>query len=154
MWTKSDYQALIDTVTDHHLLSGLFDRVNQHESKKAPGNGLTADIYLEDLLPYPPGSGMQKTSGIVIVASRIMFDMLIEPLDNLDPMMFEAANDLIGRIHGDFTLGGLVRNVDLLGASGQALRAESGHINIDSKMLRAVEVHIPCIVNDLWDQVA
>jgi hypothetical protein len=47
-----------------------------------------------------------------------------------------------------------VRNVDLLGAYGAGLSALAGYLNVDNKMFRVVDLTLPLIVNNVWEQVA
>ena len=151
-WTKVDFKALRDSLTSHCLASGVFDRVDQHEPKKAPGTGVTAAIYLLKIRPYPAGSGMRATTGVVTMAIRSYLSMLQEPQDDIDAVLFEASNEVMLRLSGDFTLDGLIRNIDLMGASQESLEAEMGYVTIDGKMQRISLVTVPCIVNDLWSQ--
>jgi hypothetical protein len=53
---------------------------------------------------------------------------------------------------GDFTLGDVVQEVDLLGEVGVPLRAQAGYITINQTMYRCMDITLPLIVNDLWSQ--
>jgi hypothetical protein len=64
-----------------------------------------------------------------------------------------AMTGLIGAYSADFTLGGSVRNIDLLGEYGEKLGAQAGYITIGGVMYRIMTLTIPCIVNDMWEQV-
>ncbi len=57
-------------------------------------------------------------------------------------------------LSGAFTLTGNARNIDLQGAAGQPLAAASGFIMHESTLFRVAEVTIPCVVNDMWNEVA
>jgi hypothetical protein len=56
---------------------------------------------------------------------------------------------------GDFALGFAdgIRQIDLLGASGQSLSSQSGYVEIDKKMYRVVDITIPVIINDMFSQL-
>lgn len=146
--------ALFNAMESHALASGLFESVNGHEPKSAPSNGLTAAVWSQTIGPAPRGSGLAVTSGLLTFFLRIFQNMLMEPQDAIDPLVLNAVDKLFAAYSGDFTLGGLVRNVDLLGATGTALSAQAGYINQDGRLYRAMTITIPLIVNDLWSQEA
>jgi hypothetical protein len=133
---------------------GLFERVNTSEPKNAPGNGLTAAVWLQMVSPVAAASGLAATSARVEFMLRIYSNMLQEPQDAIDPEILSAVDVLMGAYSGDFDLGGTVRNVDLLGAHGVGLSAVAGYLSVDNKMFRVVDVTLPLIVNDVWEQVA
>jgi hypothetical protein len=85
---------------------------------------------------------------------RLYTSMLAEPQDYIDPNLVKALDALMNAYSGDFTLDGLIRNVDLLGQTGTPLQAEAGYINIDGKMMRVVTITLPMIINDAWEQTA
>ena len=74
----------------------------------------------------------------------------------IDPKVMAAVTDYMGSLSGDFLLGnvGGVRNVDLLGQTGQALDAQAGYIEIDKTVFRVMTIQIPVIINDMFVQVA
>lgn len=149
-----DFLALTDAVQSHALSSGWFDSVNGFEPKSAPGNGLTAAVWLQDISPVPSGSGLATTAARVELNVRIYTSMLSEPMDAIDPNMASAASDLMSRYSGNFTLGGLVRNVDLLGQAGEAMRGRAGYLTINNLMYRVFTITLPLIVSDVWEQAA
>lgn len=149
-----DVAAVLDTIISHALSSGQFERVNAHEPKNTPGNGLTCSIWAQNIVPLQQGSGLNSTSGVITWWARIMADMLQEPQDAIDTNLLIATIDVMGRISGDFTLGGTVRNVDLLGQTGNSLSAEAGYVDIAQRKYRCMTITIPAIVNDIWSQTA
>jgi hypothetical protein len=120
-----DSNAIIDAVASHAAASGWFERVNRHEPKNAPGHGLTAAVWVDQLGPVPAGSGLRKTSARVVLNVRVFQNMLAEPQDEIDPNMMSAVDALMTAYSGDFELGGNVRNVDLLAQAGTPLAAPS-----------------------------
>lgn len=148
-----DSAKLYDAMVSHALASGYFETVNMHEPKRAPGNGLTAAVWLQRLLPVPRGSGLSATSVLVVFSLRIFQNMLMEPQDAIDPNMLRAVDSLCASYSGDFTLGGLIRKVDLLGSSGSSLSAEAGYIKQDDRLFRVMTLTVPLIVNDVWEQL-
>lgn len=150
-----DGAGLLAAVTSHAQALGLFERVNKHEPKNAPGNGLTAAVWVQRIEPIKK-SGLDKTSGRIELSVRIFTSMLAEPQDGIDPNMIAAADALLAAYSGDFELGGnlQVREIDLLGEHGVPLSAQAGYIEQDRKQLRVMTITLPLIVNDIWNQEA
>lgn len=146
--------SLFDQVTSHAMTLGIFDRVNRHEPKNAPGNGLSCSIWVDVIRPLPQASGLASTSGLVSFHCRVTSNMLAEPQDDIDPAILTAVTTLIGEYSGHFTLGGIVRDVDLLGQFGTALAAQAGYLNQDSRLFRVMVITLPIVINDMWTQVA
>ena len=150
-------KALFTAVVDHAQTLGLFERVNGHEPKNAPGSGLTAAVWVQKIGPVPRESGLAATTGRVEFSLRIYTNMLAEPQDEIDPAVTGACLTLIGVYSGDFDLGlapsfedGMF--VDLLGAYGDPLAGQAGYLNQDAKLYRVMTVTLPLIVGDLWQQ--
>jgi len=146
-------EDVFDAVVSDAQASGYFDKVNQHEPKRKPGNRLTAAVWLQSIEPIALASGLASTSGRIVFILRIYSNMLQEPQDMIDPNMARACSNLMRRYHDDFDFGGAIRNVDLLGQFGIALSAQSGYLELDNAMYRVMDIQIPCIVNDIWPQV-
>ncbi len=146
--------ALFDDVVSIAQALGDFDSVNAHEPKSAPGNGLTAAVWVQDIRPAPRGSGLSATSGVVTFSVRIYTSFVAQPFDMIDPNVLSATTDLLGAFSGSFTLDGDIRAIDLLGMYGAPLSAVAGYLNQDGKVYRISTVTLPFIVNDLWEQVS
>lgn len=144
--------VILDGLVSHALASGLFERVNAHEPKSAPGNGLTAAVWADEIGPDPGSSGLAATSGVVTFLVRLYTSMLSEPQDAIDPLMLSAVDTLMTAYSGDFELSGAARCVDLLGQTGKTLSAKAGYLNQDSKVYRVMTITVPVIVSDVWDQ--
>ncbi len=150
-------QALVDLLCSHAATLGHFETVNSHEPKNAPGNGLHAAVWVDSIAPARGQSGLNITSALVVMNVRLYSSMIAEPQDMIDPNLMDAADALIAAYTGDFTLGGLARNIDLLGtASGNRapLGAQAGYLEQDKKIFRIFTLTVPLIVNDAWEQVA
>jgi hypothetical protein len=146
--------ALINAVASEVLAAGFFDRVNGMEPKGAPPDtGLTAAIWVQTLAPVP-SSGLTSTSMLFTLSVRLYTSMLAEPQDMIDPQLMAAVDVLMAAYTGKFTLGGLVRKIDLLGEHSEGLRGEAGYVQIDTKMFRVFTITVPMIVNDVYTQVA
>ena len=144
-------EQVIEAVASHALETGYFDRVNQAEPKSAPGSDTEAAVWVQNL--RPASSGLNATSVRFEVYVRIYSNMFQEPQDMIDSNVMRAVWALMTAYHGDFTLGGLVESIDLLGKDGDPLAAEAGYIEIDRRLFRAVTITLPVKINDAFDQV-
>lgn len=146
-----DVNAILDAMVSHAMSIGYFQQVNEHESKQSAFEGLTCEIWVEQIDPI-------KSSGLATTSIRIQFQVRLysgtiqEPYDNIDSGLVTALDALMRDYIGDFTLGGLIRHVDVFGAHGSRVMARSGFVNHDGKEFRVFSVNVPVIVDDLWDQ--
>lgn len=148
-------RTLYDALMSHALACGWFDAVNGQEPKSPPGQGLTCAVWPQTLRPAVGASGLDSTSIRLPFTQRLYMPLGSEPGDAIDPYMIDACDDLMGRYSADFTLDGLIRQIDLLGAYGDPLGFEAGYQRIESGTeFRVIDINIPLIVNDLWDQEA
>jgi hypothetical protein len=151
-------EAAVDTfvnnVVSHASSLGIFRAVNAHEPKASPGSGLRYAVWAQRIEPLAGASGLNSTSGYVVVNGRIYGNMLQKPEDETDPRMMKAATTLIGAYSGDFDFGGTARNVDLLGMYGEKLQAVAGYLSVGDGMYRVMTIVIPVVFNDMWSQVA
>lgn len=145
--------SLFAQVTSHAASLGLFEQVPQHEPKSAPRTGLACAVWVASISPVL-SSGLSSTSGQVVFNVRVYSNMLGEPQDSIDPDILSAVCVLMSEYSGAFTLGGQVREVDLLGEHGESLSAKAGYLNHDNRMFRVMDITLPIIINDLWTQVA
>jgi hypothetical protein len=148
-----DINSYLDQIASKAMTLGLFDRVNTHEPKNAPGNGLTCAIWVQSIAPIQAG-GLDSTSGRLEFTVRIYSNMMQDPQDAIDPELVVAVDELLSLYSGNFTLDQAdIREVDLLGTYGTALSVRAGYLNADGRIFRVMDVTLPIIVNDIWDQV-
>lgn len=143
--------GLFVALSSHAQTLGLFDQVNGHEAANPPGNGLSCAFWGARIAPLPEGSGLASTTGVVTFTARIYLPSAA-PQDSTDPTALSACDALIGVYSGDFTLGGLVKEVDLLGQSGVPLSGQMGWLEINGIKYRTQDITIPLVINDLWTQ--
>lgn len=148
-------ETITDALVSHAQTMGLFETVNRHEFKNAPpAGGLNANVWFQALTPFRGGSVLNATAARLEFRFRIYGQMLQEPQDNIDTGMVRALDLLLAAYSADFTLDGLVREVDLLGESGVPLGAQSGYLQIGNQMMRVIDITIPLIISDAWSQNA
>lgn len=144
--------AIFAAAESHALATGLFERVNGHEPRSSPGSGLSAAVWFAGLDPVAAVSGLAVTSARLLFTVRIYANALVEPQDGLDPSVIAATDALMIAYSGDFTLGGLIKDVDLLGAHGFALSARPGWLDMGEAKYRTVDITLPMILNDVFPQ--
>lgn len=148
-----DSRAVIEAVRSHALASGLFDRAPGHEPKSKPGTGLTCAVWVQrGPTPVAARSGLAATSVRLILNVRVYTSMLADPQDEIDPRVVEAVDTLMATYNGDYTLGGLVAEVDVLGAHGIQLDAVAGYLQQDGAIYRVMTITLPVIINNAWEQ--
>jgi hypothetical protein len=145
------FDALQNDIISHAQTLGVFDKVDGHETKNAPGLGVFAEVYVDTIDPIR-SSGLAATSCRLGVKVRITTDMRGDPQDGIDPRIVAAADAFIGSIHTDFELDGDARHVDLLGAYGVPLSGRTGYLSRGSEQYRVIDVIVPIIISDAWEQ--
>ncbi|NUP18436.1 MAG: hypothetical protein HOZ81_20595 [Streptomyces sp.] len=148
-----DIDGVLDAIVSHAAATGYFERVNQHEPMNRPGYGITAAVWIDHVRPVT-SSGLDSVSAVLVFNVRLYTSTLQEPQDAIDPEMVRALDTLFAAYVGDFTLGGLVRAVDVFGADGPALDAQAGYLKQDETLYRVITITLPLVVNDLWSEVA
>lgn len=145
------YQAIVDTVTSHAQASGLFDAVNGHEPRSAPGTGLTCAVWVNSIHPVRT-SGLNKVSIRLELQVRIYLPTRPEYGDRIDPKIVDAVDVLTAAYIGDFTLGDNCRGIDIFGSDGNSLRAIPGYVVQDNAQYRVFDIFVPVIINDVWTE--
>lgn len=153
----------IDTATvtaalqTHAGRTGYFESVSGH-AVLTGHSGLAWWCMVDRIAPYAAGSGLAATTGVLTYRVMVTLNTAtLQPLDLVDPRVTDTADALFRAYVGAFTLGGLVRNVDVRGAAGRPLVAEAGWLNIGGDgggRYRAMIITLPLIINDLWTEAA
>jgi hypothetical protein len=146
---------ITDALRTHASASGLFEYVAGHAILSAHDSGLAWWCYCERIQPWAARSGLATVSAVLTY--RVMITMnttTYQPQDDIDPLIVGAADALVRLYVGHFTLGGLISNVDILGAAGRPMVAEAGWIVLGEggSRYRSMIITLPLIVNDLWDE--
>lgn len=141
-------RAIFDALKSYADQLALFQAVDTHEPLNAPGNRLYCSINLGPIVPVT-SSGLASVSGRITFHVRVWSPALQRPLDDIDPEVLAAVSSLMGAFSGGFTLGGTVRDIDLM-----AMSAQPAYADFEGKQFRVVEITVPVIVNDMWTEVA
>lgn len=143
-------ETAFDKLKSTAAASGYFARSLTHEPKSAPGDGLTFACWLGTIAPVPERSGLPVTTARTEILCRIYSNMLAEPQDQIDIDLAKAASYVVSQLTADFGIDGAY--IDLLGAHGEPLRADSGYVELDRTMFRIVDIPTPFIADDVYDQ--
>lgn len=147
-----DVLPVLNRLVTHAASSGLFDLVNQHQPRSAPGHGLSVAIWPDDITPAR--SGLASTSVRLPFFVRIYSPIVQDPPDMIDPNLLAATVKLMTAYAGDFTLDGLARAIDLHGSDGPPFAARAGHARFtDGTVFRIMTITVPILFNDVWEQV-
>ncbi len=149
-----DTQSYMDAIASHAAASGHFESVNSVDIGSTPSNqGIVAVLWPRRIRALPGASGLNSTSVAIEFNMRLMCSMNTDPFGQIDPRMIAAADALMNAYSGDFTLGGTIAYVDLLGQHGAPMESQSGFLTIgEDERFRIVDITIPCIINDVWNQ--
>ena len=152
----ADFEGIIAALISMAQTTGKFENVAGAEFKNAPGPGATAALWFDGLDPLPEASGLSSTTMRFAMMMRIYLPSVVEPSDGIDPLVIAAAGAMFSALIAAFTLGGLIRNVDIFGEHGDRLHARPGWLPFgsDGGKYRTVDITIPMIVNDEYDQAA
>lgn len=131
--------------------SGHFTATQSHEPKSAPASGLLFACWLAPIKPIPQRSGLPVTSARLSIMTRIYGNMLADPQDRIDIDLGRAASYMLAQLTGDFEVTGAY--IDLLGAYGIDLSVEPGYVTLDKTLFRVMDMLVPFIADDVFDQV-
>ncbi|MFJ8784960.1 hypothetical protein [Streptomyces sp. NPDC102476] len=149
-----DIRTILSAVESHALASGHFAQVNGHEPMSPPTSGITAAVWVEQIGPARGGSGLRSSTARLVLFVRLYSSLVQQEPDAIDPDMMTGLDTLMAAYSGDFTLGDLVQEVDLLGIYGDPLSARAGYLAEGGSDYRVLTITLPLIVSDLWEQVA
>jgi hypothetical protein len=144
----------MDALISHAMASGHFSSVNSTDIGSVPTNeGISVVVWPRSGSPIPERSGLASTSVLIPFMVRLFRSMKSDPLGEIDPSLIDATDALLNAYSGDFTLGGIVAEVDLLGQYGDGLSWDSGYIDMgDDGKFRVVDITVPLVINDVWTQ--
>lgn len=148
------FQQYIDALVSHAQSTGLFVSVNGHQPQNIPDTGTTCGVWVQSMKPVKEASGLATTSISALFNVRLYASAVQQPYDAIDPSIMDATDTLCSAYSGDFALGSLVFEVDLLGQYGPSLSAQAGYIQQAGVTLRVMTITLPLILTNHWTQVA
>lgn len=150
-----DIGSVLDKLVSHALASGHFESVNEFKVDEPSGSGIVIGIWGDDITPLK-SSGLASTSVRITFKVRLFSSTEAAPESYLERAMVDATSALLTAYSGDFELGGDVgaRNIDLLGSEGQPLSANAHYMNLSGVIFRVMDITLPVLINDVWDQTA
>lgn len=143
-----DATGLFSGMSSHLRSLGLFESVGKHEPKSAP-KGLSAWCWTDNIRAIRDSS-LTKICVLVIFKIRTCQNFMSKPEDEIDPRLLSAVGKIMNDLAGDFTLGGAIRNIDILGEFGTELSAQAGYLKIDNTVHRIMDINVPMVVDDVW----
>lgn len=152
-----DVSDIYAQVVSHSKRLGVFQTVLTHEPKSAPPNGLTCVFWLNTMDPIPEASGLAVTSLRLELSVRIYENFKVQPEDQIDARILDAAAKLMESYTGDFRLTTTTPSsneaeIDLLGSYGDAMKFEGAYLDIDGNLYRAVLISLPIVIYDVFTQ--
>lgn len=148
-FTAAQAQALFDSVQSAMQGLGLLQDVDTHEPENAPGVRLYGTVTLGPMKAEAAQSGLASVSGSITLIIRVWSHAMQRPLDKVDPEVLATMASLMGALAGEFTLGGTVRNVDLF-----SLVATPAWAEFQGAQYRVMEMPVPIVINDMFEEVA
>lgn len=143
----------VNALVSHMLSTGRFASVNGAEPGAMPSNdSLAGAVWFTRVRPIGEASGLANVSIVMTLNVRLFTSLNTSPFEDIDPGMLAAVDDLFNAYIGDFTLGGLVRCVDVLGMYGTMLETQSGYVETDQVKLRVVDITVPLVIDDVWTE--
>lgn len=144
-----DTRAIMEALSTIGKKSGLFVRVSKFEPRGQPGNRVTLSLISGPMQPIT-SSGLNNASLRWQIDGRVYLPMNYEPQEDADIVLTAAAAKFLEDLCGQFTLGGLVRCVDVFGSDGAPLSATPGYMEQNDKMFRVITLVIPLLINQQW----
>lgn len=144
-----DYEAILKKLQSIAEASGLFGGVKRYEPRGQPANGLQLSLIAGPMTAIQ-SSGLNNASLRWQIDGMIYLPMHLDPPENIDVMLTQAGAGYMKELAGQFTLGGLVRCIDLFGSDGERMTATPGYLDRDGKIYRVERLMIPLLINQKW----
>lgn len=144
--------GILRALLTHAKVLGVFDAARIVEPKVAPPPKLCFWVWTNTLGAAGSGSGLASTAADFQVFARITHPAISKPEDAAELAIVGAADSYLGRLCGDLTLGGLVRNIDVLGEQNEPIIWRFGYLTVGDTQYRIADLTVPCLINDAWTQ--
>lgn len=145
--------SIIGALTDHAQQLGVFDSVSGHEAKVSPGSGVHCEIFGGNFELVPVRSGLATVTFRLPFRVRLRTNWLQQPSDDVDRRIIKALDPLMAAYCDNFTIGGLITAVDILGMTGSPVAGTFAYLDQgDGTKWRTLELELPLLVDDLWTE--
>ena len=144
-----------DRLKTHAMTSGrLFKTVEAFPPRSAPAvEGVSLHFWLKSVAPIPARSSLSSVAVVVSFTAQMFVSDQQMPYAQNDVKLMAALDWYLGQLVGDFELGGLVEQVDVLGAYSPGVTCDAGWQTFDKgAQYRAFTITIPLVVDDLWTE--
>jgi len=145
-------REVFSALVTHGRATGKMTAVVIGEYMNPPPDGLVMAVFLRPFGVALTGHGLAATSGHIGLTIRLYHPALCKPISDREIKIAEGADALLRRLNADLDLGGLVRNLDILGEMGEVATWTPGYVTIDAKVSRIADLQLNMIVNDVWPQ--
>jgi hypothetical protein len=155
-FTLAEFEELFSKLTSHAKSLGIFVQVEGgRDPAPKPVGGLAVVFWINDYRPPPAGSGVASTSMVLDMRASVFCPLGTGKRDAMavEALVLYATHRLMKVLSNDFELDGLVRAIDLLGMTGEAMHADFGHLDYEDTWYRIGEITLPLIINDVYEQV-
>jgi hypothetical protein len=144
-----DTRGIMSKLASIGQASGLFVKVAKFEPRGQPGNGVTLWLISGPMRPIT-SSGLNNASLRWQIDGMVYVPISKEPIADLDAILTDAAAKYLEALCAQFTLGGLVRCIDVFGSDGEPLSATPGYVEQNDKVYRVIRLEIPLLINQQW----
>jgi len=142
-----DATASLKQIMGHMQESGFYSQVDLGEPMEAPtGDRMHGAVYMQrSAVPVVTLGG--ETVEIYVAIARSYRNALRVPQSDSEVELIQADAQVRERLMEDFTLNASIRNIDIAGEYGEAMRSEWGRVDIGSTIFRAVDIVVPMVVD-------
>lgn len=144
-------RGVLARVLDVVSTTGKFKTVMSYEPLSAPTEDLSASVFIaNEFNPINETSGLAAADARLVIMVRIMRKAETPGNGDVDLDVLDAADAVMDALCGGITLGSTVRNIDVLGSSGQGLTITPGYATIDKTIFRLMDITVPVEINNVW----
>lgn len=144
--------AVLSALVSHGQSLGVFDAVYPGEPKAKPTEkGLHLTIFYDRWLPSTR-PGLAVTSVVEVWNLRVGLPMLAQPVGEVERQVLTGMDRMMESLNSDFTLGGLIAGIDIMGMSGIGMSGRAGYLNHDGTLFRVINNEVPLLLDDVWEQ--
>jgi hypothetical protein len=134
-------RTTIETAASYFQAHGGFDEVYEGEPTRPPDGYAVSVIYHRSRVKETTLTGTIEQRTIIC---RVYHKAALEdPVPEIEHTMADYVDLIIATFLGDFDLGGIIRNIDVID-----LEVQWGYQTIQNMVYRLADVYVPMIVDD------